>query len=91
MGKLKCFYLEKIFTLVFLKVLFLDLMYFLIYRTYFPDRIESICEIFPDDTSLFSIFNNDTASKYFEQKFRVNAKVWNLQLKILFNQIIVRK
>ena len=37
---------------------------FLLYRTYLPDRIESICKIFPDDTSLFSIFSNDVVPKY---------------------------
>ena len=39
---------------------------FLIYRTYFPDRIESVYKIFPDDTSLFAIFSNDVAPKYLE-------------------------
>ena len=34
---------------------------FLIYRTYLPDRIESVCKIFPDDTPLFAIFSNDAA------------------------------
>ena len=34
---------------------------FLIYRTYLPDRIESMCKILPDDTSLFSTFSNDAS------------------------------
>ena len=38
----------------------------LIHRTYLPDIIESICKIFPDDTSLFSIFNNASVPKYLE-------------------------
>ena len=38
----------------------------LIYRTYLPDRIESVSKIFPDDTSLFTIFSNDAAPKYLE-------------------------
>ena len=39
---------------------------FLIYKTYLPDRIESVCKIFLDDTSLFAIFSNDAAPKHLE-------------------------
>ena len=39
---------------------------FLIYRTCLPDMTESICKIFPDDTSLFYIFINATVPKYLE-------------------------
>ena len=52
-GEIEMLLLKQIFTLVFLKVLFLDLIYFSIYRTYLPDKNKSMCEVFSDDTSFF--------------------------------------
>ena len=54
----------------------LGLLMFLIYTNDFPDGIESIYEIFPDDTLLFFIVNDNKELQITTKKDLENISKW---------------
>ena len=56
---------------------------FLICRNNIPERIKSICKIFADDTSLFSIVKKDQLSQNNSDLKKISE--WAHQWKMLFN------
>ena len=58
---------------------------FLIYINNLPGGTESICKLFLDDTSLFSIVNHNKQLQSTLNKDLGNISKWTHQWKILFN------